>query len=328
MNTKIRPEISVIMPVLNGEQFIHPAILSVLNQSFKNFELIIIDDGSTDNTAEIVKSYSFDERVKYFYQDNTGLSGARNTGISLSQGDYVAFIDCDDIWYPKKIELQLKSMKKNPKAGLSFGWISYIDERDRFIGYKEYRIYNNFYENLILGNYVDNGSVPLIKRECFDKIGYFDPTIAGEDWDMWIRIAREYEFVCVNDYLVKYRIYSFSMSKNYKKMIEGLLTILNREFLYPAFPINNIKRKAYAYRYFYSFGVARNLLEYKDAIKYLFKALSLYPELLLEGEKLNGIFKLLIMSLLPRPLLYALRQYFKNMLIMYHNKDKKTSSYT
>ncbi|MEI7474331.1 MAG: glycosyltransferase [bacterium] len=327
MSTQIKPEISVIMPVFNGEKYISSAIISVLNQSFKNFEFIIVDDGSNDKTEEIVKSFSSDERVKYFYQTNAGPSVARNTGIALSQGDYIAFIDSDDLWFHKKLELQLHALKQNPKAGLSFGWVKYIDENNRTIGRKEYKINNDYYKNLILGNYVDNGSVPLIKKECFNKIGYFNPNLfVSEDWDIWIRIAREYDLVGVNDYLVQYRIYSISLSKNYKKMLESLLNILDREFKTPVFPINNIKRKAYAYRYFYSLGVARNLLEYKDAFKYLFKAISIYPELLLEKDKFNGILKLIIMRLLPQRLIKPIRQYFKNIIIALNNKEKSLNS--
>lgn len=316
--------ISVIMPVYNGEQYIEAAIQSVLAQSYSGFEFIIIDDGSIDNTATLVKKYLSDKRIRYYYQSNAGISEARNKGLELSLCEYVAFIDCDDVWMPQKLELQLEALINAPDIALIYNNVTYIDEEDRIIGHQKYSVQENFYKEMLLQNYVDNGSVPLIKKECFDKVGYFNPNISGEDWDMWIRIAKEYKLLGINEYLVKYRIYPKSMSKNYKKMIEGLIWILDREFKDAPVQIWDIKNKAYAYRYFYSFGVARNLLQNKDAFQYLVTALKVYPNLLLEKDKISGILKFIIMLILPKQILLPLRQNFKTLLSMLKRKEGLT----
>ena len=118
--------ISVIIPVYNGDRFISETIDSVIGQNYKNIEILVVDDGSTDKSAEIVKSY---KNVKYIYQNNRGPSSARNTGIDASNGAYIAFVDCDDIWYPQKLSVQEEFLSDNPEIGFVFARRKMITEK-------------------------------------------------------------------------------------------------------------------------------------------------------------------------------------------------------
>ena len=308
--TSKKPEVSIIIPVYNGEQYIKDTILSVLNQTYRNYELIIVDDGSTDTTKQIIDIFK-DPRIKYHYQNNTGLSASRNKGIELSQGEFLAFLDADDIWLPFKLELQVNAIKNDFNVGLVFGWVYYMDNDSRIVGNKKYDITKDFYINILLGNYVDNGSQPLIRRECFDKVGKFDH-IPAEDWDMWIRIAKEYKFCNINDFLVIYRINLSGLSKNYKNMEEGLFKILNREFSNNT-DIKGIKNKAYAYRFHYLSTVCRGLTFTEEAFSYMLKAIKLYPLILLNKTRNIELLKLLLSVLMSKGMFIKLRSIVRNM---------------
>lgn len=304
-----KPEISIIIPVYNGEKYLKDTIVSVLNQTYRNYELIIVDDGSTDNTKNIIDSFN-DPRIQYHYQKNSGISASRNVGIDLAQGEFIAFLDADDIWLPFKLELQADVIRKEPDIGLVFGWVYYMDTKSNIVGEKKYNITDDFYMNLLLGNFVDNGSVPLIRKECFEKVGKFD-FLPAEDWDMWIRIAREYKFGYVNDYLAIYRINYDGLSKEYKKMERGLFKILDREFSSKNSELNCIKFKAYSYRFHYLSRICRSLMRNKDALLYMVKAIAFYPPILLNKSRNMELIKLLSAVLMPKFLFIKMRNLFR-----------------
>ena len=180
------PVISVIVPVFNGEKTISETIRSILNQTFQDLEILIINDGSTDNTLEILSEFE-DERIKIFSYENGGLPVARNRGIEQSSGDFVTFLDADDLWEPEKLEEQLKSLRHNPKAGVSYSWTSFIDENSQFLYAWEPVYYSgDVYPDLLLRNFISSGSNIMIKRSVIEKAGYFDPNLKSvEDWDYY-----------------------------------------------------------------------------------------------------------------------------------------------
>ncbi|MFH0702468.1 MAG: glycosyltransferase [bacterium] len=315
-----KPEISVIIPVYNGENYIKETIISVLNQTYTDYELIIVDDGSTDSTKKIIQSFS-DPRIIYYYQKNSGPNTTRNTGINLAKGEFIAFLDADDIWLPHKLAIQLREIKENPEIGLVYGWVYYIDSNSNLIGRKKYNIKDDFYINLLLGNFVDNGSTPLIRKKCFDKVGGFDDLKPAGDWDMWIRIAKEFKFSYVKDYIALYRIHSTGISKDYKQMETKLFYILDREFCSNNPKLEKIKNKAYSYRYHYLSGVCRNLMCYKDAAAYMLKAVKTYPPILLEKSRILEIIKLFLIMLIPKSIFKHIRDTFKNFLLFQSNKS-------
>lgn len=230
------PLVSVIIPAYNAEIFIERTLQSVLSQTYKNIEVLVVDDGSQDRTAEIVESFAQqDSRVILFQQKNAGVAAARNLAIENSMGEYIAPIDADDIWYPKKLEKQVQCMlEADLSVGLVYAWSAQIDEEDNIIGkYSSYDYLNfysvegNVYPAMVYINIVGNGSVPLIRRACFHKLGGYNYKLKEqnaqgcEDWDIYLRIAEYYQFQVVPEFLIGYRQISGSMSSCYDSMAKS-----------------------------------------------------------------------------------------------------------
>ena len=225
------PLISVVIPVYNGEKTILETIESVLNQTFQDFELIVIDDGSTDQTAEIINRIQ-DSRIKIFSYSNAGLSASRNRGIAKARGEYISFIDADDLWTADKLESQLKALQENPQAAVAYSWTDCIDESGKFLRRGGYiSVTDHVYEKLLLVDFVEGGSNALIRKHVFAEVGGFDESFnAVEDWDMWLRLASRYRFVTVASRQILYRQSANSMSTNVLKMEAASLRIIEREF--------------------------------------------------------------------------------------------------
>jgi glycosyltransferase involved in cell wall biosynthesis len=166
-------EISVIIPVYNSSEYILEALDSVFAQSFKDFEVIVVDDGSTDDTRQKIQNYS--HKIRYFYQENGGPSKARNLGIRESTGKYIAFLDADDVWLPSKLEKQIAEFKKNPDLGMVITENSLFDERGVYratVGKSNYLMQGDLVTNIFLRSGVVTPTV-MVRREVFDKIGFF-----------------------------------------------------------------------------------------------------------------------------------------------------------
>ncbi len=190
----MQSKITAIITTYNYARFIEGAIECVLQQTRRPDEIVVVDDGSTDETAEIVARYSA-EGVRYVYKENGGAGSARNRGIRETQGDLLVFLDADDRWVPEKTALQLDHMMRYPCVGLVTGgmWEVYGDGRPPlYVGHKPIGAENLYYE-VAVENTVGNPSMTMVRRECFERVGMFDETLRlGQDWDMWIRIAREF----------------------------------------------------------------------------------------------------------------------------------------
>ena len=213
------PRVSVILPCYNGARWISQAIESVLAQTYKDFELLVIDDGSTDNSREIVSSYLHDRRVRYIYQENRGFSGAINRGIKESKGDFIGFIGQDDLWLPHKLELQTKYLSKHRDVDLVHSSYFAIDSEGRVIGIRNVEIPNvsskrGLIEELFLRNFIGFETV-LVKKRCLDEAGLFDERMVGfSDHDMWLRIAGKFNIQgYIGKPLVKKRIHELQLTK-------------------------------------------------------------------------------------------------------------------
>jgi len=224
------PLVSVIIPAYNAEAFIRQTLESVLSQTYKNIEVLVVDDGSKDRTPEIVQSFAQkDERVRLLQQSNAGVAAARNLAIANSTGEFIAPIDADDIWYPQNIEKQVQCMlRAEPSVGLVYAWSAYIDEQGLLTGgHKISREEGEVYIPLVRGNFIGNTSAALIRRTCFEQIGGFNSQLRAqnaqgcEDWDLYLRIAERYEFRVVPEFLVGYRQVMGSMSCNYAAMAKS-----------------------------------------------------------------------------------------------------------
>jgi len=225
------PTISIVIPVYNGEKTIIDTIESVLNQTLKDFELIIINDGSEDATLDIISSIQ-DLRIKVFSYDKAGVSKSRNRGISHATGDYISFIDADDLWTADKLESQLKALQENPEATVAYSWTDCIDESGQISRRGTHiSLTGDVYKNLLVVNFLENGSNLLIGREAFKDVGVFDESLShGEDWDMWLRLAAHYKFVAVSSPQILYRVYANSSSANVCKMEADCLQVIERVF--------------------------------------------------------------------------------------------------
>jgi glycosyltransferase involved in cell wall biosynthesis len=195
-------KVSIIVPTYNREKFIKRALDSVIEQTYQNFEVLVIDDGSTDNTRDVVKSYG--ERVCYFYQENKGIAGARNAGIKESSGDYIAFLDSDDYWMHGKLERQTALFREHSEYGLVASCCASV----RLDG--SYREKNRpgksgwVLKDLFNKNFIRTSSA-VIKKECLEKVGFFDEELKEcEEYDLWLRIAAQYPVGFINESLAVY----------------------------------------------------------------------------------------------------------------------------
>lgn len=231
--------ISVIMTSYNSnEKFLNEAIMSVLNQTYKHFEFIIIDDGSTNKVLDKVVNEIKSDKIKVVKQENKGLCNARNTGISLSSGQYIAFLDDDDVWYNTKLQESIdffEEIKRNDEnIGVVFTQSTIIDELGKEYGVFGYKVKGNIFEKILGKNIIGPPSSVLIDRKVLEDVGGFNSKyIYAEDLELWYRVTKKYNVYSINKPLIKYRYRTNSLSKNYRKMAlyteEALLTTINRE---------------------------------------------------------------------------------------------------
>ncbi|MEH2183594.1 glycosyltransferase [Nostoc sp.] len=225
------PKISVIIPTCNNEKTIKHTIQSVLNQTFTDLELIVINDGSEDSTLEVVTKIQ-DSRIKVFSYSNAGGNVSRNRGLDHAVGEFVSFLDADDLWTPDKLQSQLKALQKNVTAKVAYSWTDYIDENGQFLlSGKRINVNGNGYEKLLLNNFLENGSNPLIYRKALITLGGFDESLkAAQDWDMWLRLASNFDFICVPSVQILYRISSNSVSSNLVRQEKTCLQVLEKAY--------------------------------------------------------------------------------------------------
>jgi len=298
------PLITVVIPVYNGEKTIRETIQSVFNQSLSDLELLVINDGSTDSTLEVVSQIK-DERLKVYTYPNAGLAASRNRGISLAKSEYISFIDADDLWTSDKLEAQFKALQKNPKAAVVYSWTDWIDEFSQSLGKGSHNTQNGeVLAQLLLNDFVANGSNCLIKMQAFREVGGFDETLtAVEDWDMWLRLAERYQFVAVPSPQVLYRVTSNSMSFNVWGMESASLRIIEKAFANAPQSLQYLKRDSIGNRYKYlTFKALDGIPERKKglaATRFLWNAIAYDPSLLQAKVIWKVLFKITAMILLP-----------------------------
>ena len=228
------PYVSVILPTYNRAHTLLRSIESVLNQTYSNFELIIVDDGSTDNTTEVVKSFN-DSRIIYIKKSkNAGPASARNTGINNSRGKYIAFQDSDDEWLKEKLEKQILLLEKSDNnVGVVYSSFYKIMSNNNKVLIPKSSIKEKegwIYKRLLSGNIVGM-PVALIKKECFEKCGNFNENLhALEDWELFLRISKDYKFIFINEALVISYESPVSVSKNRINHINAIKTILKENY--------------------------------------------------------------------------------------------------
>jgi glycosyltransferase involved in cell wall biosynthesis len=219
--------VSVVIPSYNYRQYLGMAIESVIGQSYPNREIIVIDDGSTDGTDQLCRQY---QEVKYIRVERVGLSAARNIGVGMSKGDFLVFLDADDVLYPNALELNLYYIGYYPDAAFVSGGFDRIDGEGRLLGAPESvdRPGNN-YEALLRGNYIGMEATVLYRRELFFRY-FFDPGLmACEDYDLNLRIARDLPVYGHSHKVAAYRMHERNMSRDTGWMSKMALSVLKRQ---------------------------------------------------------------------------------------------------
>ena len=228
---QIFPQVSVIILTRNRPEFLVKAVESVLNQTYTDFEIVIVDDASTDKTPEVIKSFQDPRIISIRHDVNKGESGSRNAGVKVAKGELVAFLDDDDEWLPQKLELQVSLLQKgNDKlGGVYTGFYKWDMVEEKIVGEIIPKKRGNISEDMFIKNWVGTPSTVLVKNKCFQDVGEFDEKLVfGPDWDMWLRIAHKYEFEYIASPLVKYGIHSQQMSTSYRKWILGREKLLEK----------------------------------------------------------------------------------------------------
>jgi glycosyltransferase involved in cell wall biosynthesis len=281
-------KVSIVFPAYNAMAYLPQAYQSALAQTFTDYEILIVNDGSSDNIEEWVNQIT-DPRVRYIPQKNQGAQGARNTGIYNAQGEYVAFLDADDLWEATKLEKQVRLLDENPEVGLVDTWITLIDREGNSKGW----VHASTAEGQIWSEIIQEptiicGSSPMIRRECFDHVGVFDPRLryAG-DWDLWIRIASRYAFAVVKEPLVRYRIHPQNTSKNCRGMARDCRTVIERAFESASPELMSLKNKTYGQINSYIAGIALDRGNYTEAMYFRNLAIAYNPQLRFSKQDLR-----------------------------------------
>jgi teichuronic acid biosynthesis glycosyltransferase TuaG len=270
------PKVSVIIPCFNSQNTIKETVESVLVQTMQDFEVIVVDDGSTDDTKQALSDYG--DRVKYLYRENGGQSAARNTGIRAARGEILAFVDSDDLWYPEKLEKQIRILDEQ-KLDWCYCDCLYFRDNDSFNLGKHSELFYPakvgwIVKSLLMGNCIASPT-PVIRRSVFERCGLFDESPQfriGEDWEMWLRIAAQYPVGYSAEVLAKHREHagSVSYSVDPKTALASHLAVIEKmTTLYPQ-DLMPLKEKAtafYAARFSKSSWLNGNIADAKELIR-------------------------------------------------------------
>lgn len=317
-------KISVIIPVYKAEKYIAATVQTVLEQTYKNFEILIIDDGSLDQSIEICQQFT-DPRIKIIRQENRGLAGARNTGIRHAQGKYLAFLDADDLWLPEKLEKHVEHLENSPDVGISFSRSAFIDEAGCSLNtYQMPKLKEITAPYLLCRNPIGNGSAPVIRREVFEAIRfqdnihgneedfYFDENFRqSEDIECWLRISiqTDWQIEGIPEPLTLYRVNSGGLSANLLKQLDSWEKVIEKTRSYAPELITQWEKLARAYQLRY---LARRAVTFKagpKAVELSHRALSTNWRILLEEPRrtLLTLAAAYSLWLLPQPLYHQMQ---------------------
>jgi glycosyltransferase involved in cell wall biosynthesis len=313
------PIISVVIPTYNSAKTILDTIASVQAQTLREIEILVINDGSTDDLLERLDPLLVDDRIKVYSYPNGGLPVARNRGIDRAIGEYIAFIDADDLWTADKLAAQLQALRMNSRAGLAYSLTYFMEadgqryHRDCPIGFQ-----GNILKDLLRWNFLRHGSNPLIRRTVIDRVGNFDPTLpSAEDWDYWLRIAQHYEFALVPQPQIYYRQSLGSMSSKIEVMEAAQLEVVDRAFKFAPSELQGYRPESMAKIYQYSAQLylihGKTPKTNQLIFQKLWRSISLYPAIFLERKTQTLICKAILLSLIPWTWAkQLLRQFSKN----------------
>ena len=232
MKENNQPLVSVVIPCYNHEKFVQDCIQSVIDQTYQNIELIIIDDGSKDSSVEIIEKMlpACEQRfVRFEFRNrpNKGLSATLNESIAWSKGKYFAALASDDIILKNKINLQVKYMEENPKTTAVFGSANYIDENNNIKTLDQLKQQEYVFDKIFLNECQFYAPTQLMRKSTLDEVGGYDPDILVEDWYMWLKMAEKGSVYCLSDTFANYRIHSNNTTKNSKFIYDNNMKTLS-----------------------------------------------------------------------------------------------------
>ncbi len=299
------PTISIVIPAYNAAATILPTLDSVFQQTFRDFEVLVINDGSTDQTLELLQTIE-DTRLQTFNYENGGLPVARNRGISHARGEFIAFLDADDFWSVDKLELQLAALQAHPEAGVAYSWNYYqYDRSEKSYAETSNSFQGDVYADLLIKNFIQNGSNPLIRKEAIASVGLFDSTLKScEDWEYYLRLAKQWHFVLVPKAQVFYRQSSTSMTSKIEVMETYLFLVIERAFKSAPPELQHLKPLSLSWVYQY---IAEHYLKSRTAtVKQLsvvahnlYKSIYLHPPHLL-NDYTQGLIRMFLKQLFLR----------------------------
>jgi glycosyltransferase involved in cell wall biosynthesis len=286
------PLVSVIIPAYNADNFIEATIDSVLAQTYRNIEVIIVDDGSKDSTIHIVQQKALeDNRITFLQQQNQGVAAARNLAIQQAKGEYIAPIDADDIWYPLKLEKQVACMLEGgSRVGIVSSWFIFIDEEGDLMNGWVTNNTNGYVQELLVYHNPIPASIPLIRRAALDKVGFYNQELKQrnaqglEDWELGLRIAEHYEFRTVPEILVGYRQVTQSMSNDWQQMERSYHLVMDiARKIYPEVP-DELYRWSLGAMHYYLAGKCQLVGAHRESLFWLVKACREDPVLLSQPD--------------------------------------------
>lgn len=315
--TNLDPLLSIIIPAYNVEDYIKDAIISALDQSMKEIEVIVINDGSTDNTKEIIQSIineRNDPRLRVIDQCNRGLSGARNTGVINARGEYIGFLDGDDIWHRDKAIQHCQLLNNNENIGLTFSLSEYLTEdgcqTGNLLSCTKTR---PSLHDMIKRNHIGNGSSPVVRMNCFKVAGNFDEDLRScEDYEMWCRILclTEYEAILIPRGLTYYRIRNTSLSFDVNNfLINAYMAVNKMRSLMPNIPSHIFSRAIAEHRRIAAWKAICSGKQ-ETAVNILIQIFKDHPQIILTDEKalltffiaiLPSYLREIVMSLYNKP---------------------------
>ena len=225
------PTVSVVIPTYNRATVLDRSIDSVLAQTYTDFELIVVDDGSTDDTRDVIGEFE-DERIRYFrHEENEGVSAARNTGIREANGKFIAFQDSDDSWHADKLRKQMQAFEDGSSdVGVVYSGLWRVTDGGRtYVPGSEIQTKEgDIHDALLHGNFVST-QVAVVRTECFEKAGGFDESLPYfEDWELWIRLSKQFEFALVDEPLVTAYLQSDSITNDMEGLVEGRKQLIQK----------------------------------------------------------------------------------------------------
>lgn len=220
------PLISVVITTYNYGTFLSRAIQSVINQTYGNVEIIVVDDGSTDNTSSVVNGFS---HIKYLYQENRGLSAARNKGLEQSGGDYIVFLDADDWLEKDALEQNYLVIKDRIDIAFVSGNYYFIRAESKECLAISVTVTDNHYLKLLQSNYIGMHAAVMFRRWVFCEVRYDETLKACEDYDVYLAIARKYPIVHHSKFIATYYFHATGLSHNYQLMMDAIVTVIKKQ---------------------------------------------------------------------------------------------------